>query len=271
MSAEKCIQRKRREHEDLLSEMESIMRGIEHTLLVTGMNVRRLGDEEMFLEFKRALNPLLEDRVRYKRPWELSVQPQAENQAGNTNVRPELGYRSAREQAVNTHIEDDQETYLKIGGLLYSFLSLKDLPDSTYPGILRELLTLDFPFVVNTEISIPDQASRLKHFKGRLRRMMAAQRDSQGGFRINVDAQVAQDQLIKVLQDLISSSLKSAQVSVVIGVRTSEPIESRRDREKQERSRDSRYSGRTGLCGSCGAFGTGKNRGARNGCGVREE
>jgi type IV secretory pathway VirB4 component len=233
MSAEKCIQRTRREHEDLLSEMESMMRGIEHTLIATGMSVRRLGDGELFLEFKRALNPLLEDRVRYKRPWDLSRQPR--ERAGNNRVRPELGYRSARGQAVNTHIEDDQETYLKIGGLLYSFLSLKDLPDSTYPGILRELLTLDFPFVVNTEISIPDQASRLKLFKGRLRRMMAAQRDSRGGFRINVDAQVAQDQLIKVLQDLISSSLKSAQVSVVIGVRTSQPIESRRDREKQER------------------------------------
>jgi type IV secretory pathway VirB4 component len=217
MSAEKCIRRTRREHEDLLSELESILQGIEHTLEATGMSVRRLSDEEMFLELKRALNPLLEDRVRYHRPEE------------------SLHYRSAREQAVNTHIEDDQETYIKIGGLLYSFLSLKDLPDNTYPGILRELLNLDFPLVVNTDISIPDQASCIKRYKGRLRRMMAAQRDSTGGFRINVDAQVAQEQLVKVLQDLIASSLKSAQVSLVISVRTSQPIESRRDREEQER------------------------------------
>jgi hypothetical protein len=146
-----------------------------------------------------------------------------------------IDYRSAREQATNTHIEDDQETYIKIGGLLYSFLSLKDLPDATYPGILRELLTLDFPLVVNTEVTIPDQAARLKHYKGRLRRMTAAQRDSHGGFRINVDAQVAQGQLVAVLQDLIASSLKSAQVSLVIGVRTSKPVQSRRDLEEQER------------------------------------
>jgi hypothetical protein len=90
--------------------------------------------------------------------------------------------QSAREQAANTHIEDDQETYIKIGGLLYSFLSLKDLPDATFRGILRELLGLDFPLVINTEVSVPDQAERLKLFKGRLRRMTAAQRDSKGGF-----------------------------------------------------------------------------------------
>jgi type IV secretory pathway VirB4 component len=217
MSAEKCIQRTRREHEDLLSEFESILRGVEHTLTATGMIVRRLTDDEMFLELKRAMNPLLRDELSYRRP-EFTIE-----------------YRSAREQASNTHIEDDQETYLKIGGLLYSFLSLKDLPDATYPGILREILALDFPLVMNTEVTIPDQAARLKHFKGRLRRMTAAQRDSKGGFRLNVDARVAEGQLVTVLQDLISSSLKSAQVSLVIGVRTSEPIQSRRDLEEQER------------------------------------
>ena len=61
MSAEKCIQRTRREHEDLLSEFESIMRGVEHTLGATGMDVRRLSDEEMFLELKRAMNPIMFD------------------------------------------------------------------------------------------------------------------------------------------------------------------------------------------------------------------
>jgi type IV secretory pathway VirB4 component len=161
------------------------------------------------------MNPSFEDRLPHRR---FSVD-----------------YRSAREQAANTHIEDDQEAYIKTGGLLWSFLSFKELPDATYPGILRELLALDFPLVINTEVTIPDQAARIKHFKGRLRRMGAAQRDSKGGFRMNVDAQVAQGQLATVLQDLISSSIKSAQVSLVIGVRTSNPVISRRDLEEQER------------------------------------
>jgi len=217
VSAAKCIQRTRREHEDLISEFESMLKGVEQTLNATGMAVQRLSDEEMFLELKRAMNPLFRDEIAHRRP-ELTID-----------------YRSAREQAANTHIEDDQETYIKIGGLLYSFLSMKDLPDATYPGIFRELLSLDFPLVINTEVSIPDQAERLKLFKGRLRRMTAAQRDSKGGFKINVDARVAEGQLIQTLQDLISSSLKSAKVSVVVSVRTSIPIQSRRDLEEQER------------------------------------
>ena len=61
--------------------------------------------------------------------------------------------------------------------------------------MLRELLVLDFPIIVNAELTIPDQTKILKHFKGRLRRMQAAQRDSHGAFKINVETQVAQSQL----------------------------------------------------------------------------
>jgi len=148
LSATKCIQRSQREHEDQIAEFESILKGVEQTLNATGMAVRRMESDEMFLELKRAMNPMLSDQIPYH-PAELSID-----------------YRSAREQAANTHIEDDQETYIKIGGLLYSFISLKDLPDATFPGILREFAGPRFPDVVNTEVCIPDQAERLKLFKG---------------------------------------------------------------------------------------------------------
>src|SRR5205823_506169 len=52
LSANKCIQRTRREHEDLLSEFASILSGVEQTLKATGMMVRRLSDGEIFLELK---------------------------------------------------------------------------------------------------------------------------------------------------------------------------------------------------------------------------
>ena len=45
LSADKCIRRSRREHEDLLAEFESIMRGVEHTLTATGMAVQRLTED----------------------------------------------------------------------------------------------------------------------------------------------------------------------------------------------------------------------------------
>ena len=102
----------------------------------------------------------------------------------------------------NVNIEDELDEYLKIGGLLYSWISLKDLPDATFPGVLRELVVMDFPLVMNAEVILPDQAKMVKQYKSRLRKMTAAQKDIHGGFRINVDAQVAEHQLIKVLQEL---------------------------------------------------------------------
>src|SRR5260370_17279064 len=56
-----------------------------------------------------------------------------------------------------------------------------------------------------------------------------------GGFRLNVDAQVAEHQLIKVLQDLIASSLKSCEMSLTIAIRTSRPACNRMETEQAER------------------------------------
>ncbi|MEZ5398851.1 MAG: hypothetical protein R2729_04225 [Bryobacteraceae bacterium] len=68
LSVEKCVERARREHEDLLSEFGSLLAGVEQTLVSTGMCVRRMSDDEMFLEAKRALNPAAEDRSPMRRP-----------------------------------------------------------------------------------------------------------------------------------------------------------------------------------------------------------
>jgi len=216
-SATKCIERSRREHEDLVAEFCSLMAGVETTLQSTGMKLTRMSGDDLFFEIKRALHPLGNDIVRYRRP-ETSV-----------------FYESARSQLANVNIEDELDDYLKIGGLLYSFISLKDLPDATFPGVLRELVVMDFPITINAEVVLPDQAKSVKQYKSRLRKMTAAQKDIHGGFRLNVDAQVAEHQLIKVLQDLISSSLKSCQMSVAVAVRTSQPARNRVEREQAER------------------------------------
>ena len=210
MSATKCMERSRREHEDLVAEFNSLMSGVEATLQSTGMKIERLTHNDLFLEVKRALNPLSNDVLPY-RPPEAS-----------------LVCESARSQMANVNIEDELDDYLKVGGLLYSFISLKDLPDATFPGVLRELVVMDFPIIINAEVVLPDQAKAVKQYKSRLRKMTAAQKDIHGGFRLNVDAQVAEHQLIKVLQELISSSLKSCQISLTVAVRTSRPARNRR-------------------------------------------
>jgi type IV secretory pathway VirB4 component len=216
-SATKCIERSRREHEDLVTEFRSLMAGAEATLQSTGMKLMRMSGDDLFLEIKRTLHPLGNDVAPYRLP-ETSV-----------------FYHSARSQVANVNIEDELDDYLKIGGLLHSFISLKDLPDATFPGLLRELVVMDFPIVINAEVVLPDQAQAVKQYKSRLRKMTAAQKDIHGGFRLNVDAQVAEHQLIKVLQDLISSSLKSCQMSLTVSVRTSRPASNRAEAEQAER------------------------------------
>ena len=72
MSATKCMERTRREHEDLLAEFNSLMSGVESTLEATGMRARRLAHPEMFLEIKRALNPLAGDTLELFRVAELA-------------------------------------------------------------------------------------------------------------------------------------------------------------------------------------------------------
>jgi hypothetical protein len=213
-SATKCIQRTLREHEDLLSEFESLMAGTQATLEATGMQTRRMTDEEMFLEVKRALNPMTSDTRPYKQ---------------------RLAFESARAQIANVNIEDEQDDHLKVGGLLYAWVSLKELPDATFPGISRELVGQEFPLVISAEIAIPDQSKIMKSYKRRLLRMQAAQRDIHGAFKINVEAQIAQEQLIQTLQDVVSSSLKVCQLSVLVGLRTSRPIRNSKEREEAER------------------------------------
>ena len=222
LSAHKCIQRSAYEHQQLATEFESLLRGVESGLDAAYLAGRRLTDDDLFRETKRALNPIFADQRPYRRGGE------------------QLQYKSAREQLVDVSITDETDSYLNIDGMLYSFVSLKELPDATFPGILRELVGLDFPIIVNVQITIPDQTKVLKGYKSRLRKMQAVQRDSRGGFRINVEAQVAETQLVRVQQDIISSSVKTAKLSLILGTRTSRRAITTVELEQAERTIDNR-------------------------------
>jgi hypothetical protein len=217
LSARSAIQRSRREHDELVAEFESLLVGIEATMQAAELGPRRMTDDGLFRETKRALHPLDHD-LRPHIPGEDWIR-----------------YRSAREQLTTASILHENDSYLNIGGLLYTFISLKEPPDATFPGILRELISLDFPIIINAQITIPDQTKVLKSYKNRLRKMQAAQRDTHGGFRINVEAQVAESQLFRVQQELIASSLKTARLSLVVGARTSKPAITRAEFEEAER------------------------------------
>ena len=74
LSARNSIERSRQEHQDLLAEFESLLRGVETALEAAELEPCRLSDEELFLETKRALNPLTPDRRAYRQDEELEFQ-----------------------------------------------------------------------------------------------------------------------------------------------------------------------------------------------------
>ena len=124
----------------------------------------------MFLELKRAMNPLT-----------------------TATKLPPCGVRSCRSitAALGSKplipISRTSRTRISRSAVCLQFLyRLKDLPDATYPGVLRELLALDFPMVVSTKAGVPDQAGRLKHLRGAAAaNVRPRQRDTRGGFPVS--------------------------------------------------------------------------------------
>lgn len=222
LSQKKAIQRARREHETYVAEFESILRGVESGMEGANLGPRRLTKQELFDELKYAQHPLRRD----KRPLIPS--------------EDWLRYRSARDQAAEASIRRETETYLNIDGYLYSVLTLKELPDATLPGMLQRFSTLGFPLVVTGQVVIPNQVKVLKAYKKRMQKMVAAQKDSEGNFKFNAEAEVSQAQLLQVQRDLISSSLKTASASLAVVVRTSRQEITLADREICERELNNR-------------------------------
>jgi type IV secretory pathway VirB4 component len=217
ISQKKAIQRTRKEHDTYLAEFESILRGITNSMETANLSPVRLSTQELFEELKHAQHPSRRDRRLYI-PGEDLIQ-----------------YRSAREQATEASILNETETYLNVDGYLYSVVSLKELPDATFPGVLQRFSTLGFPVVISAQVFVPDQVKVLKGYKKRLQKMIAAQKDANGNFKSNPEAEVAQAQLMQVQRDIISSSLKTAKLSLSVVVRTSHPAVTFADLERAER------------------------------------
>ena len=222
LSTRKIVQRTLKEHSDLMSEFESLLNGIESAMVAAGLDPQRMSDQDLFLETKRALAPLKPDLLPLRQfPY-----------SGR--------YVTPREQCSVVSILGQTEDYINIDGSLWSFITLKAPPDATYPGILRSLLTSGLPVVVSTQVTIPNQSKVLERFKKRHKKMMAAQRDSKGNIRIDVTAQVAEAELLRIQQDIIASSLKAVKVSLTIGVRTSKAAHTTAEYEEAEREIASR-------------------------------
>ncbi len=204
-SVSKNIERAEAEHLEHLNRCEALMLGVETSLKRAGMSPQRMSHEALFLEIKRAMFPTEPDTAKLR------------------NLPLSERYVSAREQLASVSILGQSETHLNINGILWSSVTVKLPPDTTFPGVMRELLTLGFPLTINSHVVIPDQRKVLEMYKRRYKKFSAALSDGKGGHRADIGAAVAAREILAVQEKIIASSVKTARMSISVVIRTSEP------------------------------------------------
>ena len=112
---------------------------------------------------------------------------------------------------------------------------MKVPPEATFPGIMREVLTLGFPLTVSVQVVVPNQQKVIEHYKSRFKKMQAAQMDKDGNQRVDVNAAVQSRELLEIQERLISGSCKTTNVTFTIAYRTSKPATGTKEYERAER------------------------------------
>ncbi len=149
---------------------EALVQGVESSLKSAELKPKRLTHEDLFYEHQEVLGPCSEVRTR------LRSHPES------------LREISIREQLTNVSLYDVTESYMDIDGVLWGVISMKDPPERTYPGVIRDLQTLGFPLAISTNIEIPNQGNVLKLYQRREKKMISAQSDLRGRARTNAGA-----------------------------------------------------------------------------------
>jgi hypothetical protein len=198
-----CIRRERQEHEELMMHFDSMLRGIESSMNSAELKAERLTHDELFNEVQDTLGPFCPVRTR------LRAHPEATREI------------SAREQMTNVILNDVTDSFMVIDHVLWGVITMKEPPERTYPGVIRELQTLGFPLVISTNIALPNQGNVLKLYQRREKKMISAQSDLRGRPRIDAQARQTQQELQEIQQRILASSTKACHASLTIAYRTS--------------------------------------------------
>ena len=199
-----CIQEEEAVYRDRVVQFTTILRGIESSMSGAALEPVRLTGDEMIERLQVALSP--------KNP--MRVKPRQNPVADR--------YVSVRQQVINSNLFES-DVYCAVDGILWAVITLKEPPEQTVPGIMRELQTLGFPLAISTNIAIPNQTEMLQKFKGRHKRALNSQVNHRGEFRPDMQAQVAAEELADIQARLMSSATRVCHVSVTIAFRSSNP------------------------------------------------
>ncbi len=220
-SSKACIRRERAEHEELLTHFDSMLRGIESSMNSAELRAERLTHDDLFDELQDAIGPFCEVRTKLRGRSVSNPDMSSYGTLRVTNTPEQIREVSVRERMTNVSLNDVTESYMDIGNVLWGVITVKDPPERTYPGVIRELQVLGFPIIISTNIDIPNQGDVLKHYSKREKKMISAQSDLRGRARVDAVARQAQGELADIQARILASSTKACHASVTIAYRTS--------------------------------------------------
>ena len=199
------IRRNREGHNRLLAEFNQILEtyriGIE---AITP--VRRLGEVELVELVYHALNP--EDRQR----------PTGKTQSATL---------------MNTDWFEGVRL-LELGGILKAVVTLSELPEATFPSLLRPLTALDFSSEVVLNVRVPDQAAKVRKLRILLKKSLAFQLRKDGSRRRDFQAAALEKDTVDTLASAITSSQRIVEIELAVVVSTSKVARTSAEREKAE-------------------------------------
>ena len=199
------IQRNREGHNRLLAEFNQILEtyriGIE---AITP--VRRLSEAELVELVYYALNP--EDRQLSK----------GKKQSGTL---------------MNTDWVEGVRL-LELGGILKAVVTLSELPEATFPSLLRPLTALDFSSEVVLNARVPDQAAKVRKLRILLKKSLAFQLRKDGSRRRDFQAAALEKDTVDTLASAITSSQRIVEIDLAVVVSTSKAVRTSAERENAE-------------------------------------
>jgi hypothetical protein len=132
------------------------------TLPLLGLKARRLDRNEIFNELFEYINF---DKSFHLTPKMREIREDSENEMFYENFSY-LKNVTVRDQLVQSHFDNQNPGYLKIGDMYYQTINLTLLPEKVDDGILRTALTsFPFPFYMGFRMTAPNDDTFLSHLK----------------------------------------------------------------------------------------------------------
>ena len=124
--------------------------------------------------------------------------------------------------------------YLDLGGVLKAVVTLSELPEATFASLLRPLMSLDFTSEIVLNVSVPNQAAKVRKLRRLLKKSLAFQLRKDGSRRRDFQAAALEKDTVETLTSAITSSQRITEIELAVIVSASTIAHTSAEREKAE-------------------------------------